>query len=85
MAEERTGFAALLKALRVEKGLTQTDLASRAGIGISTMRQYEYGLREPTYGTLLQLARALGVELNRFDPEVGAPAPPTKAEKKPGR
>jgi transcriptional regulator with XRE-family HTH domain len=69
MAEDRTGFAAILKALRAEKGMTQTDLADRAEIGISTMRQYEYGLREPTYATLLKLARGLGVSLAAFDPE----------------
>lgn len=60
-------FARRLRELRDEAGLSQPALAERAGIGVSTLRQFEYGIREPTYGTLVKLARALGLSLGAFD------------------
>jgi transcriptional regulator with XRE-family HTH domain len=65
---ERGGFAGLLKALRDQAGLSQNGLAERSGVAVSTVRQFEYGMREPTYGTLVKLARGLGVSLAAFDP-----------------
>jgi transcriptional regulator with XRE-family HTH domain len=64
-------FAERLRALRREAGLSQPALAARSGVGLSTLRQYEYGLREPTYGTLVKLAGGLGVSLAAFDPPAG--------------
>jgi transcriptional regulator with XRE-family HTH domain len=60
-------FGELLLQLRTAAGLSQPVLAERAGIGVSTLRQFEYGMREPTFGTLVRLARALGVSLAEFD------------------
>ena len=68
---ERGGFAELLKALRDQAGLSQNGLAERSGVAVSTIRQFEYGMREPTYGTLVKLARGLGVSLGAFDPAGG--------------
>ncbi len=73
---ERHGFGERLKALRAAAGLSQPALADRAGVSVSAVRQFEYGLREPAFGTLVKLAEALGVSLDAF--KDGA-APPTKA------
>ncbi len=64
---DRSTFAERMKNLREAAGLTQAALAERSGIGVSTLRQFEYGRREPTYGTLVKLAAGLGVSLSAFD------------------
>lgn len=71
-------FADRLKELRKRAGISQQKLADAAGIGASTVRQYEYGLREPTYDTLVKLARGLGVSLAAFDED----EPPPKKRRK---
>jgi transcriptional regulator with XRE-family HTH domain len=76
---EKGFFAERLKALREENGLSQPALAERAGIGVSTLRQFEYGRREPTYGTLVKLASGLGVSLSAFDVR------PSRTESAPAR
>src|SRR5262245_47359392 len=62
-------FAGLLKRRRNAAGLSQPQLAEKAGLSLAAVRHRAQGRREPTYPTLLQLARALGVTLNAFDPE----------------
>ena len=68
MAKEKGFFAERLKALRHQANLSQPVLAQRSGVGVSTIRQFEYGRREPTFGTLLKLADGLGVSLAAFEP-----------------
>jgi transcriptional regulator with XRE-family HTH domain len=90
-------FAAKLKALREEKGLTQEQLATAAVIPIGTLRDYEQGKRrdDPALSTAVKLARALGVGVEVFadcvedgpekparKPIVSTAAPPAKG--KPG-
>jgi transcriptional regulator with XRE-family HTH domain len=69
-------FAERLKELRAKAGLSQAALADRSGVAVSTIRQFEYGLREPTYGTLVKLARGLGVSLAAFNQQEERPKPP---------
>ena len=76
MAKEKRFFAERLKALRHQASLSQPVLAQRSGVAVSTIRQFEYGRREPTYGTLLKLAQGLGVSLAVFEPT-------TRMQKKP--
>ena len=57
-----------MKELRQRAGLTQPELAESSGLNVSTIRHFEQGLREPTYGTLLKLASALDVSLAAFQP-----------------
>ena len=45
-----------LKNLRLEKSLTQKQIAERVGVAISAISSYESGLRYPTYDTLVKLA-----------------------------
>ena len=78
-------FGERLKAIRVEKGLTQTGLAERAGLTLQGIGQLERGRREPSWGTVQAVARALGVSCQTFeeaakDEEAGTPARPRKAD-----
>lgn len=49
-----------LRAARVTAGLTQAQLASRAGVRRETVSRLERGENEPTYHTALAIAHALG-------------------------
>jgi transcriptional regulator with XRE-family HTH domain len=92
-------FGDRLKELREAAGLTQTQLAERAGLTKATVSRLEQGLRkEPSWQTVLALSRALGVECTAFNEEpaerppakmgrpprpAGEPEPPKPAPKKP--
>jgi DNA-binding XRE family transcriptional regulator len=65
-----TGFAAALKRLREEAGLSQAALAEEAGMNVFGIAKIEQGLREPGWATVLKLAAALGVECTSFCEEV---------------
>lgn len=56
----RRGLRTRLKALRTAAGLSQGQLASRAGISSSYVSLFESGKRSPGPSTLHQLAEALG-------------------------
>jgi len=61
-------FAACLVRLRKAAGLTQDQLAERSGISQAQISQLERGTWEPRLGTLISLARALGVAPATFLP-----------------
>lgn len=50
-----------LKSLRLEKKLTQKQVADRIGLAISAVSSYESGCRYPSYEVLVQLARIFHV------------------------
>lgn len=52
-------FAALLRTLREERGLTQYKLAQKAGLTPSAISRLEAGSRSPSRKTLVRLAQAL--------------------------
>ena len=65
-----TRFGTRLRELRVAAGLTQAELAERAGISVNFISLVERGLKSPTLSTMERLAAALKVpimELFRFD------------------
>ena len=68
-SRKRGFFATRLRELRKQAGLSQGKLARNSGLGVSTVRLFEYGLRQPTFETLVKLARGLDVSLGAFDPE----------------
>src|SRR5262245_25293212 len=74
------GFAARLKELREQAGLTQQALADAAGMHRFGVAKLEQGLREPSWGTVKALCQALGVSCEAFNQEAAA-RPPTS----PGR
>ena len=47
---------------RIEKGLTQEELAERAGTSQFYVSSLEAGRRNPTVVTVFELAQALGVD-----------------------
>ena len=53
-----------LKRLRIERNITQMDLALDLGLPPSTYQQYESGAREAGYDTLIQLAEYFGVSID---------------------
>jgi predicted nucleotidyltransferase/DNA-binding XRE family transcriptional regulator len=72
---------ALLREARVQAGLSQSDLARRAGVPQSVVSEYEGGKRQPSVPTLARLISATGHELilglERTDPGVrGLPDTP---------
>src|SRR5437016_856180 len=79
MADKAGFFAEWLRSLRELSGLSQPGLSANSGVPVSTIRQFEYGRREPTYGTLVKLAQGLGVSLSAFDQSRGEPGRPPKA------
>ena len=50
-----------LRSLRIEKNLTQKQVADRIGLAISAVSSSESGSRYPTYDTLIKLARMFHV------------------------
>ena len=52
-----------IRQLRSEAGVTQSDLAARAGTSQPTIALYESGTKSPTLATLQRLADSLGLEL----------------------
>jgi transcriptional regulator with XRE-family HTH domain len=60
-------FATKLRQLRESAGVSQLELATRAGMNQFTVAKLEQGQREPPLQTAQALARALGVSLSAFD------------------
>jgi transcriptional regulator with XRE-family HTH domain len=59
-------FGNRLRELREAAGLTQKQLAGKAGVALRTVSSLEQALYEPVWSTALALARALGVEVQAF-------------------
>lgn len=55
--------ATLLRARRVEKGLTTTEVARRAGLSQQMVSYVEKRVRNPTLDTLLRISDALDTDL----------------------
>jgi transcriptional regulator with XRE-family HTH domain len=66
---EITSFARRLRELRDAAGLTQAQLAEKAGLHRQGIAKLENGEREPAWGTVRALARALGVTCSAFESE----------------
>jgi len=65
-------FHRRLKQLREATGLTQKELAERAGLHPIGVSQLEIGRRGPTWESACRLADALGVSLDAFAREDSA-------------
>lgn len=59
-------FAAILARLRKTAGISQAELARKAGLSRMALSLLERGEREPTWQTVQALASALGVPTDRF-------------------
>jgi transcriptional regulator with XRE-family HTH domain len=80
-------FGPRLRSLREAAGLTQQQLADRVGVKWESVSRWERGTREPSWGNVLALGKALGVPCTAFQDEGGAEAAtaPAEAPRKPGR
>jgi transcriptional regulator with XRE-family HTH domain len=68
--------AALIRAVRRRNGLTQAELARRAGTSQPVISAYERGVRDPTVGTLRRLVEAAGERLEISARPSGSGIPP---------
>jgi len=76
-------FAARLRALREQSGLSQQALADAAGVNKFTVAKLERGLQSPQWCIVVDLAIAMGVLPNEFLSEeelrkISNPTPKTK-------
>jgi len=67
---------AIIRAVRRRRGLTQADLAHRAGTSQPVISAYEHGRRDPTLGTLRKLVEAGGERLQLDAVAPGSNLPP---------
>jgi transcriptional regulator with XRE-family HTH domain len=63
-----------MKALREEAGLSRPELARKASVPVSTLRNWEGDRGFPNMPALLRLAKALGVRVERLAEGVEDPA-----------
>jgi phage repressor protein C with HTH and peptisase S24 domain len=66
-----------IKQLRLEKNLTQKELAKRSGLHWTSISSYERNLETPSYRTIVKLAEGLRVEPEALfrEPDVEASIP----------
>jgi DNA-binding XRE family transcriptional regulator len=77
-----TGFGVRLRVLREEAGLTQGELAEKAGCNLFTVAKLEGGRQEPAWPLVLALAKALGVNCLAFIAKAGE-APEARPQGRP--
>lgn len=72
----------LLRTVRRRHGLSQAELARRAGTSQPVVSAYEHGRRDPTYATLRKLVEATGelFEISASPPPPGTPPARSAAE-----
>jgi transcriptional regulator with XRE-family HTH domain len=78
-------FAGRLRELRGAAGLTQEQLAERAGVKRDAVARWERGNREPSWSNVVALADALAVSTEAFRQEPGPTQPlqPGRPRKEP--
>jgi transcriptional regulator with XRE-family HTH domain len=78
-------FKDVLRDLRKQAGLTQEQLALKAGVPLPSLRGHEQGQRVPSWASVVKLAKALGVSTDAFadcDEVQEEDAPPAKKGRK---
>lgn len=60
-----------IKAIRLEKGLSAADLATRTGLTEAEVHQVEDELVSPNLGTLIKLSKALDMKMGTFISQAG--------------
>jgi transcriptional regulator with XRE-family HTH domain len=86
-------FAARLKELRDQAGLTQQDLGERAGLSKAGIADLEQGRRRPAWETVVALCKALAISPDTFlqppsgdhEPRRGRPPKATAKQPAPRR
>src|SRR5262245_23846559 len=78
-----TGFGSRLRGLREQAGLSQRELADKAGCNQFTVAKLERGAQEPAWPLVLALARALGTGCEAFDGEAPVSPPEVRPRGRP--
>ena len=73
MTDVKRAFGQAVRALRLKKGLSQEELAARAGLDRTYISGLERGVRNPALTTQEKVAKALGTTLRSL---VGAAEEP---------
>jgi transcriptional regulator with XRE-family HTH domain len=73
-------FGETIQKLREAAGLSQSEMARKAGIPVRSIQNWEQGHRMPRPQVLLSLASALGVSVEKLIKAMGGPG---QAEEKP--
>ncbi len=68
-----------MQRLRLGAGLSQSQLAKKAGIPLGTLKNWEQDLREPSLSKAAALAKAIGCSLD----DLAGPVELPKVEEKP--
>jgi transcriptional regulator with XRE-family HTH domain len=55
-----------LSAVRRERGLTQEDVAFGSGVSLRHYQQLESGHMNPTFKTLLQISKIVGIKVSEL-------------------
>jgi transcriptional regulator with XRE-family HTH domain len=63
---EHAALGEALRILRTESGMTQEDLADAARTDLTQVGGIERGVRNPSYSTLLRLAKALDTKVGKL-------------------
>jgi transcriptional regulator with XRE-family HTH domain len=82
VAEEAFGIR--LRQLREAAGLSQQALADAAGVLVGAISRWERGTREPSWGNVRALCKALGVSSAAFEAEEDS-QPTPEQPRGPGR
>lgn len=69
--QQPSGFAQKLRQHRLAAGLTQVELAEKAGLAPSSLSKLERGTNEPGWPEVVKIARALGLSTECFIPQEG--------------
>ena len=85
MTEPSDAFGLKLKELRAVAGLTQAELAERAGMNQFGVAKLEQGKTSPSWGTVVALCRALGVKCDEFMEPPAAGSGPAKPGRPPSQ
>lgn len=56
--------ATLFRSARINKDLTQIEVAKKAGIHPNTLAKIERGIQKPSYPTIKKLAKVLDLNIN---------------------
>ena len=62
--EEAQRFGRYIRQLREERGLTQSELATRAGLAVDSVRRIERGQLSPSLKSLAKLAEGMEISLH---------------------
>jgi uncharacterized protein len=75
----------LIRAVRTRHGLTQAELALRAGTSQPVISAYEQGRRDPTFETLRRLVEAGGEQVELHSVPIATELPPAADAEEHGR